>query len=268
MRKTIPTIFIFSCVSVVLLCPSQSLASLTVHSGWDLLFTVPTTQFQGQNYVGVPYSTFNFGGTIGTQNVGLTDTIMYRPQNATVSNVGDTTSTPIQLVGLQLQSENPFLPGGQYAYITLQSGIPSTGAMDITFGPEGDPHGTFDSFFDVFFDVHYGSLDGPIIQSGDTAMSSASWGPVWWAHDAPPNVEVPLIEGVDYLLNGTDTTEDFWSWGIDPSPGQPWQPGQPGQLNLIIHDDGDGCIHTVTNPEPATLALLSLGGLALLRRKR
>lgn len=265
MRKTILTIFICSCVSlVVLFCPSQSLASLTVHSGWDLLVTLPSTQFQGQNYAGVPYSTFNFGGTIGTQNVGITDTIMYRTQNATVSSVGDTITVPIQLVGLQLRSENPFLPGDQYAYITLQTGISSTGSLSITFGPEGDPHGTFTSSFDVFFDVHYGSLDGPIIQSGDKVLSTSITTPpqeLFWAHDPSSKVGVPLIAGVDYLLDGTDTLEDFWSINVDPISGQIL----PG---IIIHDDGQGTIHAVTNPEPATICLLALGGLALLRRNR
>jgi hypothetical protein len=71
-----------------------------------------------------------------------------------------------------------------------------------------------------------------------------------WAHDAIDNVAVPLIAGVDYLLNGIDTTEDFWARG------------------LVIHDDGQGTIHTVVTPEPATLILLGLGGLALLKRKR
>jgi hypothetical protein len=254
MKKAFLSILPFGfCFLFILFSPSQSLASLIIDAGYDLLLTVPTTQFGGQSYVGVPCSTFDFGGSIGVENVGLTDTIVYRTQNATVSSVGDTATIPIEIVWLSLKSENPFLPGGQYAYITLQPGHPTTGAVSITFGPEGNPHGTFSSFFDVFFDVHYGSLNGPIIQSGDKMLSTTT--APEWAHNAPANVGVPLITGVNYLLNGTDTSEDFWSWGINGN-------------GLVIHDDGQGTVHTVTDtPEPATLLVLGLGGL-LLRKSR
>lgn len=102
--------------------------------------------------------------------------------------------------------------------------------MKITFGPEGNPHGTFDSFFDVFFDVRIGSLNGTIVNSGDLVMTSSG---TPWGHDAPPGAL--LIVGVNDKLNGTDISQDFW-----PDP--------------ILEQHPTGAQHRVTPvPEPTTL---------------
>ncbi|MEW9919398.1 hypothetical protein AB2B41_07280 [Marimonas sp. MJW-29] len=78
--------------------------------------------------------------------------------------------------------------------------------------------------------------------------------PVAWQRIAPGNAV--LIEGVNHLLNGLDTTEDFHTTG------------------LVLHDDGSGTTHPIiaATPIPAALPLM-LGGMALLgalaaRRRR
>ena len=50
----------------------------TINAGYDLLETVAGTTFGGVASQGVPLGSFNFGGTIGTQAVGTTDTIVHR----------------------------------------------------------------------------------------------------------------------------------------------------------------------------------------------
>src|SRR5438105_138265 len=58
--------------------PSVSRADNRVAPGWDLFATQPGTSFMGVPFTGVPLGTFNFGGTIGTQPTGDTDTIVQR----------------------------------------------------------------------------------------------------------------------------------------------------------------------------------------------
>jgi hypothetical protein len=201
--------------------PLSSRAVL-VDAGWDLFTTVGTTYFNAMNWQGVPLGTYNFGGAIGSQSVGNTDTIMQRV-NAVPDGGG---STALNLVALQLESINaPSL------YLTLQSvhgGTASTGQATI------NADGTFNSFFDVWFDVRYGGLDGTIVQSGAMELDTSGT----WSHTAPAGAL--KIEGVNYLLNGTDTSADFWVIG-PLSHTNPDDPSHP-------HHDV-----VVTTPEPTTM---------------
>jgi hypothetical protein len=112
---------------------------------------------------------------------------------------------------LELESATPTTLGGVgplgFYFITLQStdntGPASTGSMTINFGPN-----TFTSSLDVFFDVHFGALNGPIVYASDLVLSSASTA---WGNVAPG--DALLINGVDNLLNGTTTANDFWPAG-------------------------------------------------------
>jgi hypothetical protein len=200
-----------------------------VAPGWDLLETAPGTQFMGAPFVGVPLGTYDFGGTIGVQNVGTTDTIVQRlaPSNDVTPVATDTVD--IQLVALQLMSVAPIDLGAgtDFYFITLQSARspseggpmnPSLGHIDITFD---DPlGGTFDSFFDVFFDIRLSDLNGTIVQSGQLPLSSSN-NP--WGREPPPGaLEIP---GVNMNLNGNDNTQDFW----------PLQPIQEEEPNVAAH---------------------------------
>lgn len=237
---------IIGCTLLCAVWPHTSQADLTVHSGWDLLVTIPEgSLFLGQNWQGVPLVSYDFGGAVGVQSVGGTDTIVHRlaDANAPLDTI------PIQMSALQLRSVSPFDLGAglDYHYITLQSvrgGPATTGDMTLDWEVE--------SFFDVWteislnYDVRFGSLDGPILASDSCVLTSSV---NLWSSDAPPQA-FPLIDGVNYRLNGVDTTEDFWPQG------------------LIVESFALGQ-HTVTiAPEPATGALLLLGGLTLLWQRQ
>jgi hypothetical protein len=241
-----------------LACPTTTRADLTVHSGWDLLWTQPGTQFLGDPYVGVPLLNYNFGGTIGSKYVGLTDTIVQRLPNATVPGPvppSQSTTIGVQMDALQLASAAPINfgggPLGTY-YITLQSvrgGPASLGSMTISFDsqvgePFTTPHGTFSSSWDIFFDVRYGALNGPIVYSADLPLSSS--GTPWVHYSTDPTL---LIEGVNHLLKNDGTiNQDFFPGIIHETHPQP----TPADHFVIP-----------TIPEP-TSGLLAVLGIALL----
>jgi hypothetical protein len=237
----------------------SSHATSTVLPGWDLLETLPGTAFMGVPFTGVPLGSYDFGG--GPVGVGNADAIVQRLAAAN----GPSGTIPIELVALQLVSVIPVDLGAGLAfhYITLQSargGPASPGSMTINFGPEADPHGTFDSFFDVFFDLRVGSLSGPIIFTDDVRLTS-SGNP--WSHQPP--LDALLIDGVNHNLNGTDMGNDFWPGGVGAG-----LPGTP-----VIHSAQGENIHHIVGPAVPdagatwTLLLIALGfcGLGQLRCK-
>ena len=225
-----------------LIVPAQQ-----VDAGYDLFQTDPGTSFQGAPLGGVPVGTYNFGGAIGVQGVGLTDTIVQRLADANPTSP----TVPLQMDLLQLVSDTPISLGGGplgFYYVDLQStdgtGPASTGSITINWNT--NTSGTFTSSLDVFFDVHYGALNGPIVAQSDATLSNSG---AAWSDIAPPGAV--LIDGVDNLLNGNDITNDFW-------------PGQFTEMEA-------GVVHTVepaTMPEPASLSLLAMAGLMGVRRPR
>lgn len=234
-------------------------ATTTILPGFDLFETTTPTTFNGTPFIGVPLGTFNFGGTIGIKPTGTTDTIVQRLGTATFPGPGTAPPIPIELVQLQLVSAAPVDMGFGFGlhFMTLQSnrslgeggpGPDSAGQMTVTFGPEGAPHGTFDSFFDVFFDLRIGAPNAPIVFSNDLIMSSTG---VPWSHQADPGAL--HVNGANQLLNGTDISNDFW-------PVVPFTESHPS-----------GAQHSVINPtpEPSISILAILGcGTVLWRRRR
>lgn len=229
-------------------------ADMMVAPGWDLLETLtPPTQFMGIPFRGDPLGSFNFGGSIGLQSLGNADTIVQRLAPAT----GPSETIPIELVALQLVSVNPINLGAGMAFhwITLQSargGPGSPGHMTVNFGAEGAPHGTFDSFFDVFFDIHVGAPNGPIVLSNNLRLTSSG---TPWQHDGTGSFRIPVV---NYLLKGDGTiNRDFFPVG-------PFTEQKPGVAEHGVQSSGPDAVV----PEPASLALMAIGGLALVANRR
>jgi hypothetical protein len=239
-----------SAIGAVSACFGLALPSIgqEVLPGYDLFDTQAGTTFQGAPFVGVPVGSYNFGGSIGTQSVGNTDTIVQRLAPATPGSP----TIPIVMDALQLESATPISLGGGplgFYFVTLQStdgaGPASTGSMTINFSNPGS--GTFTSFFDVFADIHFGAPNGPIVAQPVLTLQNpgASWGNV-----APPGAT--LINGVDNMLNGANTANDFWPMGS-------FTESEPGATHVVAPD---------VVPEPSTFVGLLMGAGAFLARRR
>ncbi len=189
-----------------------ALAAPIVDPGWSLFQTDPaTTSFFGFAFEGVPLGDFDFGGTIGLETVGPTDTIIRRLSAA--ADPSAMVATVVDAFQLRSVGEVSILGGplGIY-YLTLSSargGPASTGTMTIGFGPEGDPHGTYSSSFDLFVDIRLGSGFGPILDS--RLISIPDSGAVPWRHEPTGPIQIP---GVNVNLNGVDSQNDLWAIGM------------------------------------------------------
>jgi hypothetical protein len=131
-----------------------------------------------------PLGTYDFGGTIGVQNVGNTDTIMSRPTDI-VCSAGSTLPFTADLVALQLRSvDQVSIFGGPvgYYYVTLQSVRGGTASNDTgsTIFNSAGTGGTFSDALDVLYDVRYGALNGPVVYSSDCSLVNAG---ADWTHD-------------------------------------------------------------------------------------
>jgi len=227
---------------------SAAPAGNQVDAGYDLFETLPGTTYMGIPMMGDPIDSYNFGGTIGVQNTGETDTIVQRLANITPTS--PTTSLVMDV--LQLVTTAPTTLGGAgplgFYYVTLQStdgtGPASTGSLTSTWITPTT--GTFTSALDVFFDIHFGALNGPIVAQSNAELTNS--GAAWTDMATPGSVQ---ITGANYMLNGNDITNDFW-----PSPFIENEPG-------VTHSVGPAMV-----PEPATLGLLAVTSIAALSRRR
>ncbi len=264
--QTIKRIAGLGLVVVALATPSAVQASLTVHSGWDLFVTGSGSHdlLTGTYWQGVPLGTYDFGGSIGVQDVGMTDTIVQRLTGATAPSYNSWAPTiSVVMDALQLETATPTsLLGGPFGnyFVTLDPNYTSGGTMNIYFGPEGDPHGYWNSTMDIYFDIRYGSLNGPIVASLEDQIRPVdlSGNPinVDWRHQAGGEWTIP---DVNYLLDGTDIYQDFF-------PGVPIA-GCPDCVYTFV-EGGQIVVHDIC-PEPSSYVLFLCGAAALgLRRFR
>ena len=246
-----------------LLSAGVARGAIIVEPGFDLFESGAGTTFLGLPFTGVPLGTFDFGGLIGVKNTGTTDTIVQRLTPASVPLAPALDTIDIEMVALQLVSIAPVDVGAgfDFHYITLQvnrgvgdppPGPPTLGMMDITFDdPAG---GSFGSFLDVFFDFRIGAVDGPILNLPGNPflipdfLTLTSTAVPW---DRTPRPFALEIEGVNSLLNGVDTSGDFWA-------------------SAFVETHPSGAMHSVQSavPAPGSIALLALGGLLARRRRR
>ncbi len=279
-----------SMIAALLTLPlaSHSFAMTSVEAGFDLFQTQPGTSLNTDilapplpvslgtiGFEGVPLETFDFGGTIGVQSVGNTDTIVERKTPATVATTPDAATIEIEIVALQLRSVAPVdltplgptsgLPPQADLFVTLQSRrsaadttqnptppppTDSTGEMTIEF-VDADG-GTFSSLFELFFDIRLGALDGLILHSAHKEFQTSG---VEW--DRLPEPGDVLIDGINHFLAGlNDSSGDFFP--------QPLTEFNPVNDTDTIHK-----VRTATIPEPATSALFLAGlvGIGAIRRR-
>jgi hypothetical protein len=219
--------------------------AITINPNYDLVVTrtayLPMGSLGLQAFEGVPLNTFDFGGTLGVQNVGLTDTIIHRNSGGTLNASGDSFTTSIDVVAVCLRSVNQLDlgAGSNYYYATLDAGT-NGGTMEIN----GD--GTWSNDFTITVGLHRGSKSGP----KDLVVPKHFLGRGLW--DRVPG---PFYPGVSIAVT--------------------YDPEADGEFFLLgpaVHEVGDGTAHTVIDithaPEPSTGLLLLAGGLAMVWRKR
>src|ERR1044071_8952287 len=117
------------CLCLCLSSAAQGNVVVTVAPGYDLFRADPLDTVFGSAssfapFKGVPLGSFDFGGTVGVQNTGTTDTIIKRTAPGSPGALPGTVGVPIQMVALQLQSVQPFNFNGNGVdnyFVTLQS---------------------------------------------------------------------------------------------------------------------------------------------------
>ena len=152
---------------------------------------------------------------------------------------------------------NPY--GGAEATITV--GVGSPGWVESGFPP-------LTGYWDL------SGEGGQIVLDIDNRPESLPYKEIWvqvtydlWFYE-PPTVDVPgavYLEGETAVVVG-DWYLDLSKWRIEPNPAREQIILTAGPTYGSLIDQI--AVHTICVPEPTTIALLGLGSLSLLRRKR
>lgn len=236
---------------------SGSGQAAVIDAGWDLLTTSRATLVYGGTslyFQGYGLGTYDFDGAGPNLpvSVGSIDTIMQRTGGpATPVPPGTPVPPPVPpgVTSFDLQLQALSLQGiagtaSENLYVT---GVGEAGGWLTLFD-----NGSFQNVFKVDWTLHWGAIDGPLVPDGlggyvhgvKTFTGTGGW------NQTPTG---PLIDGINYKLNGLNTANDF------------------GVL-YGAHDAGDGSIHIVDVPEPSqvvgSLMFLLVGGLASFKAYR
>src|SRR5437867_902756 len=92
---------IFALAASLLSAIRPALGNGVIQPGFDLFTTLQPTAVGGFQFQGLPLGTFNFGGSVGLQSTGATDTIIQRLASASAPGPS---VIPIEIVALHLQT--------------------------------------------------------------------------------------------------------------------------------------------------------------------
>lgn len=255
-------------VSVVAISGGDAIAQ-EIPAGYDNFFILPTSAVD-LAVSPIPADFFGpgsdpFAGTVCLDG----DTIVERITDGTLSGNPPETTIPIELVSLNLTSCEPVsisfhggnnfelwdlsieLPGPSLESPPELPAFPLAGGM-LTATKTHDNGGTYVSTLHVQPIYVFTKTDNP----QDVRVLSYYW------ENIPPF----------YLTSAGDSWSDQNPDGIPPNTSNFYPGGTPGDTSIAPHiiglSGGPLQLDLVLVPEPATMSLLVIGSLAMLRRKR